>query len=448
MLKSLSSRLIISFVTASILVLCALSTVTLYSLKHHFFQQDKYNLDQKFQTINTLKLQDDFISKYGTIFELGETNLWLVKNDTVTYQTKPIELPDDFIQNPEMKNVVWQNNENHYRAFRYQVNDEPKLDLVLGININHHLSFLKSFSNVLILTTLLASMISGFLGWLIVKKGLLPLQKLKQHMRQTSTERLNLRLEPTHFPTELQQLVVVFNEMLSRLENEFERLSEFSSDIAHELRTPISNMMTQTQVMLAHPRSVAEYQDSLISTTEELNRLTKTITDMLYLAKSEHNLLQISNVDFQLDDLLESVVEYYELAGDEKGLLLELTGKAVVHGDKDMLKRAIGNLISNAVRHSDENEKIKIQILNNESSTTVSVINKGDTIPESDLPHLFERFYRADKARSHRACAGAGLGLAISRSIAKCHHGDIFVSSENGYTCFSLTIPNRATLNH
>ncbi|MGF1729710.1 heavy metal sensor histidine kinase [Photobacterium kasasachensis] len=442
MFKSISSRLIISFFSASILVLFALSAATLYSLEHHFLKQDKYQIEQKFHTINTLQLQGDFITRYGTLFELGETKLWVIKEGEVIYQPQQLALPDIFIHQRRPSSFEWQSDQNHYRAFRFDVSDDPQTKLVLGVNIDHQLRFLDGFSTVLIWSTLLASMISGFLGWVIVRHGLWPLKKLKHHMEQTSTEQLNQRLEPSQFPAELQNLVIGFNDMLSRLESDFDRLSEFSSDIAHELRTPISNMMTQTQVTLAHPRTVEEYQENLISTTEELNRLAKNITDMLYLAKSEHNLLETSTNDIELYDLLESVVDYYELAGDEKALSIVLSGHAIIRGDKEMLKRAIGNLISNAVRHSYDNETIKVQISTDEASTAVSVINKGDTIDKNYLPYLFERFYRVDKSRTHRATAGAGLGLAISRSIARLHHGDISVSSEDGITCFTLTLPS------
>ncbi|MGF1681193.1 heavy metal sensor histidine kinase [Photobacterium minamisatsumaniensis] len=441
MFKSISSKLIISFFTASILVLFALSTVTLYSLKHHFFQQDKYNSEQKFKTINLLQLQDDFIAKYGAYFELGETKFWLIKEGRVTYQTQETPLPQPFLINQHLTTLDWTDEANTFRAFRFSVKREANTYVILGININHQLNFLNSFTAVLFWTTLFASIVSGFLGWLIVKRGMLPVKQLEGHLQKISTNRLDLRLDPKLFPNELQQLVTVSNDMLSRLEHEFERLSEFSSDIAHELRTPISNMMTQTQVMLAKPRNTEEYRESLISTMEELSRLAKIITDMLYLAKSEHNLLQIANVDIALYDLLEGIVEYYELAGEEKALTLTLSGDATVNGDREMLKRAVGNLVSNAVRHSDPNETISISINNLGSEVEVAVRNVGETISHSHLPYLFERFYRVDKARMHRATAGAGLGLAIARSIARCHHGDITVTSSNHVTVFSLSIP-------
>ncbi|MGR5062288.1 heavy metal sensor histidine kinase [Photobacterium sp. DNB22_13_2] len=447
MFNSMSSKLIVSFFTASILVLFALSATTLYHLKRHFYAQDQYTIEQKYKTINTLQLQNDFIAKYGTFFELGENKLWLINNSSkkVIYQTESINLPQDFILHRETEAVEWQDNNNRYRAFRFPVNKEPENDVILGLNINHQRTFLTSFTEILFWTTLFASIVSGFLGWLIVKKGMRPVKTLEKHMQQISTEKLNLRVEPAQFPSELQHLVVMFNDMLSRLEKEFERLSEYSSDIAHELRTPISNMMTQTQVILAHPRTTDEYQESLISTSEELSRLTKTITDMLYLAKSEHNLLQTANEDIALSPLVEDLAEYYELAGEEKGVTINLSGSGFVHGDKEMLKRAIGNLISNAVRHSDDNEAITIQISENETSTRVAVINKGETIPAENLPYIFERFYRVDKARMHRATAGAGLGLAIARSIAKIHHGDILVRSDNGITSFVLSVPKKAS---
>lgn len=446
MFNSMSAKLIVSFFTASLLVLCTLSTAILYQLKHHFHQQDQYTLEQKFKTINILQLQNDFIAKYGTFFELGETKLWLINNGEIQYQTEKVALPDSFLNNRSVKSFTWQENDVHYRAFRFPVDKEPSVDVILGVNINYHRVFLASFTTVLIWTTLLASIVSGFLGWLIVKKGMRPVKHLEEHMQQISTEKLDLRIEPALFPNELQQLVIVSNDMLSRLEKEFERLSEYSSDIAHELRTPISNMMTQTQVILAHPRTTEEYQESLISTSEELSRLTKTITDMLYLAKSEHNLLQTANEDIDLSPLVEDLAEYYELAGEEKGVTINLSGCGWIHGDKEMLKRSIGNLISNAVRHSDDNEAITIQISETDTATRVAVVNKGETIPAENLPYIFERFYRVDKARMHRATAGAGLGLAIARSIAKIHHGDILVRSDNSITSFVLSVPKQTNV--
>lgn len=446
MFNSMSSKLIVSFFTASLLVLCTLSTVILYQLKHHFYQQDQYTLEQKFKTINTLQLQNDFIAKYGTFFELGETKLWLINNGEIRHQTEDIDLPEFFLNDRSNKSVDWQVNSIRYRAFRFPVDKEPNVDVILGINTNYHHVFMTSFTTVLIWTTLFASIVSGFLGWLIVKKGMRPVKHLEQHMQQISTEKLDLRIEPALFPSELQQLVIVSNDMLSRLEKEFERLSEYSSDIAHELRTPISNMMTQTQVILTHPRTIEEYQESLISTSEELSRLTKTITDMLYLAKSEHNLLQTANEDIDLSPLVEDLAEYYELAGEEKGVTINLSGCGWIHGDKEMLKRSIGNLISNAVRHSNDNEAIAIQISETHTATRVAVINKGETIPAENLPYIFERFYRVDKARMHRATAGAGLGLAIARSIAKIHHGDILVRSDNGITSFVLSVPKQTNV--
>ncbi|MBC7004165.1 heavy metal sensor histidine kinase [Photobacterium sp. BZF1] len=441
MFNSMSSKLIVSFFTASILVLFALSATTLYHLKRHFYFQDKDAITHKYRTLNKLQLQNDFIAKYGTFFELGENKLWAVEDNKVIYQSTDTPLPFDFLNDSGQDSAEWEIDNNRFRAFRFHLEEEPGVEIILGININRQRIFLNSFSVVLLWITLGASMVSGFLGWLIVKKGMRPVKHLEEHMKQISTEKLDLRIEPALFPSELQQLVVVSNDMLSRLEKEFERLSEYSSDIAHELRTPISNMMTQTQVILAHPRTSEEYQESLISTSEELSRLTKTITDMLYLAKSEHNLLQTDNEDIDLYPLIEDLAEYYELAGDEKGVTINLTGSGTVHGDKEMLKRALGNLISNAVRHSDNNEAINIQISQINNTTKVAVINKGETIPAEYLPYIFERFYRVDKARMHRATAGAGLGLAIARSIAKIHNGDILVRSDNGITSFILSVP-------
>ncbi|MGR2819721.1 heavy metal sensor histidine kinase [Vibrio vulnificus] len=438
--RSITTRLTFSYFFASLLVLVSLSAAVLWAVKHHLYEQDRYNLQQKFNTINELRVRGDFISQYGPFFERGDTKLWLLNGNQVEYQSQSLALPTKFINKASMERIDWQENGHHYRAIRFPLSSSPEWYAVLGLNIDLHITFLSNFKKVLLWITFFASIVSGFLSWFIARKGLKPLAKLEHYVDAISTEELSVRVPQQPFPEELLPLVARFNRMLSRLQGDFERLSEFSSDIAHELRTPIGNMMTQTQVMLAKPRSEQEYRDILESNAEELSRLTKTISDMLYLAKSEHNLLMKNNEPIDLKLLLGDLAEYYELAGDEKSLTITCFGEGQVVGDRNMLKRAFANLLSNAVRHSYPESNITVEIFPHLIGYQIAVTNHGETIESTQIPRLFERFYRADKSRTHQQSGGAGLGLPISRSIAKLHGGDIYAQSKHELTTFTLTL--------
>lgn len=402
--------------------------------------QDHQILVQKFETVNKLNIDKNFEDKFGAFFSSSETRLWLLSGDELLYRNQEIPLPDISSAFVKDTHLEWSYGKEHLRGRVFQLDNHPDTYAVIAININHHYTYLRSFGNVLIIVTIIASLINGFLGWAIVKRELEPMDRLELHVREISTNQLDIRIPPHNFPKELLPFVEGFNDMLDKLEGDFKRLSEFSSDIAHELRTPIGNMMTQTHVALSKLRTTEEYQDVLVSSSEELNRLGKTISDMLYLAKSEHNLLLKTIEPFELNTLSSDLIEYFELAGEDKQLSFQLHGNAHISGDKSMIKRAIGNLLSNAVRHSNENSIVKIDIQQFKTHAELSVTNLGDTVAEESIPHIFERFYRADKSRVHSSSSGSGLGLPITRSIAQLHNGDVSVVSVDGETIFTLNI--------
>jgi two-component system heavy metal sensor histidine kinase CusS len=228
--------------------------------------------------------------------------------------------------------------------------------------------------------------------------------------------------------------------MLARLEDSFRRLSDFSSDIAHELRTPVSNLLTQTQVMLSRARTVDEYQDVLASNAEELERMAKMIADMLFLAKADNDLVMPNLETVDLRTEAEGLASFYEAVAEENGVTLTVDGNAAVSGDRLMLRRAIGNLLSNAFGHTPRGGFVRIRIgINEDRMATIQVENSGETIPPEHLPRLFDRFYRADPSRK-RLADGAGLGLAITRSIIQAHGGSVSVRSFKGITAFDLKI--------
>lgn len=317
----------------------------------------------------------------------------------------------------------------------------PPATVALSTDLTHHEHFMQSFRHTMWAVVALAATLSGFMGGLAARRGLAPLHDIVRHAADITAEKLDQRLEEGSIPLELAEVVRTLNGMLARLEGSFRRLSDFSSDLAHELRTPVSNLLTQTQVTLSKARTLDEYQDVLASNAEEFERLSRTIADMLFLAKADDNLLIPLREEVDLTAEVSSLLEFYEAYADERELRLSCAGEASVAGDRLMLRRAIGNLLSNAVRHTPKLGHIAIELEENPTGeTVVSVANTGETIAPEHLPRLFDRFYRADASRQHYG-EGSGLGLAITRSIVQAHGGDVSVVSENGLTRFSIRIP-------
>ena len=287
----------------------------------------------------------------------------------------------------------------------------------------------------------LAALLTGFLGWLAVRRGLAPLQAIRREAAGITAHRLDSRLSADAVPVELADLVEALNEMLARLEDSFRRLSDFSSDIAHELRTPVTNLLTQTQVTLSKARASDEYCDVLVSNAEELERLSRMIADMLFLARSDNDLVIPDRKPLDLIDEVKGLFEFYEALAEEKSIVLTCSGSGFVSGDRLMLRRAISNLLSNALRHTPAGGRIVVHVDDTgDSAVKLSVENSGDTVAREHLPRLFDRFYRVDSSRQ-RSSEGAGLGLAITRSILRAHGGDAVIRSERGVTVCELVFP-------
>ena len=258
--------------------------------------------------------------------------------------------------------------------------------------------------------------------------------------RELSAERLGERLDAHDAPAEVRDHVEALNGMLARLETAFQRLSDYSADIAHELRTPISNLMTQTQVALSRPRTSAEYQDILASNLEEYERIARTLGDMLFLAKAEENTLAHAGEVVDLASEVDALIDFYEALAEERRVRILRQGRASVHGDRLMLRRALSNLISNALRHTPDGERITIAIEADTTAIRLVVCNPGAPIPADQIERIFERFHRASAQRETRG-EGAGLGLAITRSIVRAHGGEIAARSAEGLTRFTMTLP-------
>lgn len=259
--------------------------------------------------------------------------------------------------------------------------------------------------------------------WLIWR-GLAPLRRLQAQTAAIGPQSLALRLDAADTPAELRALVQGINAMLARLENGFTQLNQFAADLAHELRTPLATLTGQSQVMLSRPRTEAEHARLLEAQLQELERLNRMVDSLLFLARSEHEAqtepLQCQHLSGAAE--IARQADYFADLAEERGIRIVCEGDAPVWAEPQLLRRALANLLSNAVRHARPGSEIGLRVAPDAAGTgaVVSVCNQGDPVPPDSLERLFDRFYRADPARSGE---GSGLGLSIVRAIMVRHHG-------------------------
>lgn len=313
--------------------------------------------------------------------------------------------------------------------------------LMLLMDITHHQHFLQRMQRLIWLTVGLSALATAVLGAWAARSGLRPLRQMGETTGQVSARSLTTRLPAEHMPAELAAMATAINSMLARLEDAFARLSGFSADIAHELRTPLSNLLTHTQVTLTRPRSLEEYREALHSNLEELQGMAQMVNDMLYLAKSDHGLLLPNRQPLNMADEVDSLVEYFAALAEESDVKVTAHGSGSLHADRQMLRRALSNLLDNALRFTPAGGRVAVRLEEKPGVLTLEVENTGEGIDPAKLSRLFDRFYRADPARSEGSTEHAGLGLAITRSIVLAHGGQIRCESEQGRTRFVLDLP-------
>lgn len=308
----------------------------------------------------------------------------------------------------------------------------------VGLDLSRQAELLADYRRALFLVLFLGVAMAGGAGAFAAWQGLRPLHRITRQVEHVSAAQLGTRINPEGWPRELTALATAFDAMMDRLEDAFLRLSRFSADIAHELRTPIGNLMGEAEVTLARSRTSEEYQQVLASSLEEYGRLARLIESLLFLARAENTEVSVRHTDVDAFDLACSVTDIYEAMAEERGVQMEIHGQGRFGADSVLIRRALSNLVGNALQHTPRDGRIEIAIEALQGGIVIHVRDTGEGIAPDHLPHLFDRFYRIDEART-RSAEGVGLGLAIVKTIVELHGGRVAIESRPGEgTCVTL----------
>ena len=435
--SSLALRLSLWYAASMFLILAAASGLLYWALMQSFDQEDARYLAGKVGTLRTLLARNDAHTlKWEVEGEAGERVMSRVftTDGRLLIETSGMsrELPGGMPRQTGTAKVRAPN-ERVYRVDTTRARGprgEPYIAQV-ALEVTFESNMLAQYRGRLWLVLGVGLIAAMLVGAAIARRGLRPVAEITRTVRRIRSTTLDERLDTAGLPSELSALAATFNETLDRLEDAFARLARFSSDIAHELRTPINNLRGEVEVALARPRSAGEYQDVLASSLEECLRLSRLIDSLLFLARAEDPKAQIRREPVEIDRELAAVREFYEAAANDAGVALASRAPAglIAELDRGMFQRAIGNLLENALAHTPAGGSIRLEAERANGALSVSVADTGCGIPPEHLPHVFDRFHRVDPARSTDR-GGAGLGLAIVKSIAALHGGKAEIASQ------------------
>ncbi|TDF80221.1 heavy metal sensor histidine kinase [Pseudomonas sp. H9] len=283
-------------------------------------------------------------------------------------------------------------------------------------------------------------LLASLLGYWVARIGLGPLRTLSAEAQKLAPPRLSGRLQLADLPPEVAQFASAFNSTLERVDQAYSRLEAFNADVAHELRSPLTNLIGQTQVALTRGRSAEHYFEVLQSNLEELERLRTIINDMLFLASADQGSKATALTCSSLAEEVAATLDYLDYILEDAQVRVEVSGDAQAHIEKAQLRRALINLLNNAVQHTAPGQVIQVRIEQQDGQISIAVSNPGPAIDQQHLPMLFERFYRVDAARTSGS-GNHGLGLAIVKAIALMHGGSVFVRSQAGANTFGIVLP-------
>jgi two-component system, OmpR family, heavy metal sensor histidine kinase CusS len=322
--------------------------------------------------------------------------------------------------------------------------DRPAVRLIVGSDSTPYVRTLRVFVVTMASLAVASLLAVVVVGTSIARVGLQPLKRLSIEASALRPRAHAQGLQVSRLPEELADFAVAFNGALARQEDTYRQLEAFNADVAHELRTPLANLIGGTQVALSRPRNVRELEEILHSNLEELEELRLIINDMLFLARADQGEVATGRVRTRIADEVEKTIEFYEVLLEELGASIAITGDVDAQApiEPALVRRALSNLVQNAIEHSRPGARISVEIRRDDGEVWVCVANPGEPIDEQHVKRLFDRFYRVDAARSLPGRPhGHGLGLAIVKAVATMHAGRVSATSRDGVTTIGFCVP-------
>jgi heavy metal sensor kinase len=319
--------------------------------------------------------------------------------------------------------------------------------IVAGSSLESTDEELESLRTVLAYVIPIALLLAGAGGWFLARQSLAPVATMVGRARKIGAEDLSARLPVVNPRDELGRLAETFNDLLQRLEASAAQQRQFMAEASHELRTPVATSRTAAAVALQQPhRSEQEYREALAIIEQQTTRLSRIVEDMFTLTRADARSYPVRNGPMYLDEVVEDVVRAARImaAQREVSIALVTVRSAAFTGDEELARRLVGNLLDNAVRHTPAGTTVRVELRHDGGRYLLTVTDSGDGIPAEIQPHIFERFFRGDSART-AAGGGAGLGLALARWIARTHGGDVTLTSSSPQgTTFTAILPGPA----
>ncbi|MCX5656644.1 MAG: heavy metal sensor histidine kinase [Candidatus Omnitrophica bacterium] len=283
--------------------------------------------------------------------------------------------------------------------------------------------------------------LTGIAGMFLAKLTLKPVDNMIETVRQITADNLQLRIDIPDTKDEIKKLAETFNDMLNRLNKSFSSQQLFIQDVSHELKTPLTTLKGEIEIALKRIRSVQEYDSILHSSLEDINRINRLVEDLLVLTRFDNREVPLETKSLDLSILIERVVDDIKILAEQKNIKIFFSEQdgVVLDVDENKIRRVFLNILDNAIKYTPQNGKVTLSLEKENNLARIQISDTGIGIPEDELPHIFDRFYRVDKSRSSY---GSGLGLSIAKSIVETHRGSIDVESRSGQgTTFTISLP-------
>ena len=456
--RSIASQLVILFTLAAAFLLCCGLGVLYWIFVEHAFEEDNEVLADK-----VFALRSE-LSKAGDPRTLNEELRILHKGERIAYWVRVVNSTGETVaETPGMTELLPVSLFPQAQSAKASI-DSPKRYRTGGkffalVTMTEEAggqsylmqvaqdrsgdeAFVKEFGALLAIVLVLGIIASAMIAITVTKRGLRPLGEMTRSLQGFGPKHLHERIPPDGWPRELRPLAVAFDEMFDRLEDSFTRLSQFSADLAHELRTPIANIRGEGEVALTRARTPEEYREVIESSVGECERLSGIVDILLFLARAEAAERHIQRTLFNARTAVEKIAAFYEPIAEEHQTAITCVGEGDIQADPMLFGRAVSNLVENALRYTPPGGTIQIILAARATDSRISVKDTGCGIGADHLPRIFDRFYRADSSRSSE---GSGLGLALVKSIMDLHGGAAVVESAVGRgTTVTLTFPSKS----